>query len=96
MPSGRLIHSFLRLRFFASRVTSLMLSKVKKDVIVHPYYLLNRENKWFLLCRNETANRPEEIPLPTIKRIDVAEDVEFIPNEDFDYKDYYKKIKSVA
>ena len=73
-----------------------MLSKVKKDVIVHPYYLLNRENKWFLLCRNETANRPEEIPLPTIKRIDVAEDVEFIPNEDFDYKDYYKKIKSVA
>ena len=66
--------------------------KVERNVIVHPYYLLNRENEWYLLCRNETSNRPERIHLSAIDRIEFADDTEFIPNEDFDFKDYYSKL----
>ena len=66
--------------------------KVERNVIVHPYYLLNRENEWYLLCRNETSNRPEKIYLSAIDRIEFADEVEFIPNEDFDFKDYYTKL----
>ena len=68
--------------------------KVERNVIVHPYYLLNRENEWYLLCRNETSNRPEKIHLSAIDRIEFADEVEFIPNEDFKLQDYYQKMFS--
>ena len=68
--------------------------KVERNVIVHPYYLLNRENEWYLLCRNETSNRPERIHLSAIDRIEFADEVEFIPNEDFQLQDYYQKMFS--
>lgn len=68
--------------------------EIERDVIIHPYYLLNRENKWYLLCHNETANKPEEIHLSVIKHIEFAEDTEYIPNKDFPLQDYYKKVIS--
>ena len=68
--------------------------KVERNNIVHPYFLLNRENDWFLLCHNESLNKPAEIPLSAIKHIEFAEDIEFISNKDFPLQDYYKKMFS--
>lgn len=63
--------------------------KVERDIIVHPYFLLNSANEWYLLCRNETANKPAKIHLTAIDRIEFAEGSEFIPNKDIKLKDYY-------
>ena len=68
--------------------------KIRRDNIIHPYFLLNRENDWYLLCHNETINKPAEIHLSAIKHIEFAEDTEFIPNTDFPLQDYYKKVFS--
>lgn len=67
-------------------------NKVEHDVIVHPYFLLKRENEWYLLCHNETAGIAAEIHLSDIKDIAVASDIEFIPNEDFPLQNYYKDL----
>ena len=66
--------------------------KIERNVIVHPYYLLNRANEWYLLCHNETSNMPTEIHLSDINQIDVADNISFIPNNDFSLQDYYKKL----
>jgi len=68
--------------------------KIRRDNIIHPYFLLNRENDWYLLCHNESINKPAEIHLSAIKHIEFAEDTEFIPNKYFPLQDYYKKVFS--
>ena len=44
----------------------------------------------------ESVNAGVEIPISRITRICEAEDVEFIPNSDFDVKDYYAEMDSAA
>ena len=66
--------------------------KEEKNVIVHPYFLLNRSSEWFLLCHDATNDCAAEIPLSNIAEIDYADETEFIPNQDFPLQDYYKKL----
>ena len=68
----------------------------KQKVIVHPYFLIQRNGDWYLLCHDSTNNCSAEISLSFITHIDYAEGIEFIPNNDFDFKDYYKKAKLTA
>ena len=85
----------LILKHYPARITYHTESgKVERNVIVHPYYLLNRENEWYLLCHNEISNGPSQIHLSAIESIEFAEDAEFIPNEDFQLQDYYQKMFS--
>ena len=63
----------------------------EKEIVIHPYYLYQKENEWSLLCHDSTNDNPAEIPLKCIQRLVTAKDIEFIPNKDFPLKDYYKK-----
>ena len=68
----------------------------EKQLTIHPYHLYQDERQeWSLLCHDATNDHPAEIPLKCIKRLVTAKDIEFIPNHDFTYKDYYKN-KSYA
>jgi hypothetical protein len=58
--------------------------------------LLLRDEKWILLCHDESVDAGVEIPISRITRICEAEEVEFIPNTDFDVKDYYTEMESAA
>ena len=71
-------------------------TKAEQSVIVHPYHLLQRDGEWFLLCHDATNDCATEISLSRIKQIDYADGTEFIPNKDFDFKEYYKNIKLTA
>ena len=70
--------------------------KKEREIIVHPYYMRQKNQKWILLCYNSTDEKHEEIPITAISNVATAEGVEFIPNGYFDFKDYYKNLKSVA
>jgi hypothetical protein len=70
--------------------------KKEREIIVHPYYMRQKNQKWILLCYNSTDEKHEEIPITAISNVATAEGVEFIPNGYFDFKDYYKKLKSAA
>lgn len=81
----------LILKHYPARITYHTESgKVERNIVVHPYYLLNRVNEWYLLCRDESANSPAEILISAISCIEVAANTKFLKNEDFDFKDYYK------
>ena len=64
------------------------------SIIVHPYFLLHRDGEWFLLCHDATNDCAAEIPLSFITEIDYADGTEYIPNQDFPFQDYYKKLFS--
>jgi hypothetical protein len=62
-----------------------------KSILVHPYFLIKRGDAWNLLCHDATNDVAAEIPISDIARIHIENDIEFIPNNDFLMKDYYKK-----
>ena len=62
-----------------------------KSILVHPYFLIKRGDAWNLLCHDATNDVAAEIPISDISRIHIENDIEFIPNNDFLMKDYYKK-----
>ena len=66
----------------------------ERDIEVHPYFLHQKDSKWFLLCRNATDNCPEEIPISIITRVTTASDLKFVPNKDFPITDYYPKFSA--
>ena len=63
----------------------------EKELIIHPYFLYQKESGWYLLCHDSTNNKAAEIPLNSILRMATACEVKFIPNNDFPLDDYYKK-----
>lgn len=63
--------------------------KSKKDILVHPYYLLLRDSGWYLLCRDATNDIPAEIPISRISHLKSREDIEFLPNKDFPLQNFY-------
>ena len=70
--------------------------KKEREIVVHPYFLLQKNQKWNLLCFNGTDEKPAEIPITAISHVAPAEGVELIPNTYFDFKEYYKKLKTAA
>ena len=63
----------------------------QREIQVHPYFLRQKDHKWYLLCRNATDNCPEEIPISIIMRVATASDLKFQPNEDFPLKDLFPR-----
>ena len=92
----RILYEYILKQLPAKITYSTNKMESKRNVIVHPYYLLQRDGEWFLLCHDDKNDCAAEIPLSNIKQIDFADGKEFIPNEDFDFKDYYAKLSSVA
>jgi len=70
--------------------------KKERKIVVHPYFLLQKNQKWNLLCYNGTDEKPAEIPITAIKHVAPADGDELIPNTYFDFKEYYKKLKTAA
>ena len=70
---------------------------VEHDTIVHPYHIKQFNNRWFLLGLEETdkGNRLTNKALDRIVKFSRA-NVSFIPNNDIDFKDYFKDIVGVT
>lgn len=65
--------------------------------IIHPYYIKQYNNRWFLFGLEESSfgSRIANRPLDRIVRISQA-DVKFIPNTTFDFKKYFKDVIGVT
>ncbi|MDR3339982.1 MAG: WYL domain-containing protein [Candidatus Symbiothrix sp.] len=66
------------------------------DVIIHPYYLKQYNNRWFLLGYNPLPDRYNwNLALDRIQ--DIKElDAEFIPNTEINWQDYFEDIIGVT
>ena len=66
-------------------------SESSQEEVIHPYFILNDDNNYFLLGHASTTGAPAKIPISTISRMSPSYETEFIPNEDFHLKDFYVK-----
>lgn len=60
-----------------------------KHKIVHPYYIKEYNNRWFLLGRTEGYDTVSTLAFDRIENIDNAIDIEYIPNKEIDFNDDY-------
>lgn len=62
---------------------------------IHPYYLKQYNNRWFLLGYNTDFSDLSILPLDRIEGIELA-DVPFIRNKDFDFDTYFYDVIGVS
>ena len=69
-----------------------------KDIsyIIHPYYVKQYNNRWFLLGRVDGRKDITNLALDRIVSMTIASDVVFIPNEKIDFEHYFDDVVGVT
>lgn len=69
-----------------------------KDIscIVHPYYVKQYNNRWFLFGLDNKRKEISNLALDRIVSIQVALDIAFIPNETIDFEHYFDDVVGVS
>ena len=62
---------------------------------IHPYYIKQYNNRWFLLGKNPDYTSLSNIPLDRIDNIEPVH-IDFIPNKDIDFDSYFEHIIGVT
>lgn len=62
---------------------------------IHPYYLKQFNNRWFLFAYNENANKISNFPIDRIKKIEISDKL-FKENIFVDFDDYFDDIIGVS
>lgn len=60
-------------------------------VLIHPYYLRQRGYKWYLLGHDATNGKSVDVYIGEFSHVTAANEVEYIPNSEFQLNDYYTK-----
>lgn len=73
----------------------LPFSRRRKKWIIHPYYLKQYNNRWYLLGHNERFN---DVSIIALDRIEDIKEIrkEYIPNTTIDLEGYFKDIVGVS
>lgn len=81
------------------QVLSVAYKNFKKDemdkLIVHPYYLKQYNNRWFLFGLTEPKLRLSVLALDRIESIDTMHQ-EYIPNTEIDFQEYFDDMVGVS
>ena len=69
-----------------------------KDIsyIIHPYYVKQYNNRWFLFGRVDGRDDITNLALDRIVSMTVASDVPFIPNDSTDFEHYFDDVVGVT
>lgn len=65
------------------------------DIIAHPYFLKQHNQRWFLFAYDEQRQSISNLPFDRIKYVQPA-DVRYIPNTTIDFTRYFKNIVGVT
>ncbi len=65
------------------------------QITIHPYYLKQFNNRWFLFAYNETQNAISNISLDRISKIKEKQQ-EFIENKKIDFQEYFDDVVGVT
>lgn len=68
----------------------------EENIIFHPYYLKQYNNRWFLFGLNQERNQISNLALDRIVAIKTTDDIRFIPNTDIDFEHYFDDIVGVT
>lgn len=70
-------------------------TKETRSYIVHPYYLKQYNNRWFLLGYYELLDRIVNMPLDRIESFSIKHH-EYIENKNFDFEEYFDDVVGVT
>ena len=65
-------------------------------VVVHPWYIKQYNNRWFLMAYDAEADRISNYALDRIQNFNVEEDVAYIPNKEVDFEHYFDDVFGVT
>ena len=65
-------------------------------VVVHPWYIKQYNNRWFLMAYDAEADRISNYALYRIQNFNVEEDVAYIPNKEVDFEHYFDDVFGVT
>lgn len=80
----------------AVNITYKAYGKDAEHWTIHPYYVKQYNNRWFLIGHNAEKNRLSTIPLDRICQIEPVSSVAYIPYEGTDFEEYYADIIGVT
>lgn len=69
---------------------------VERQLTLHPYYLKEYNNRWFLLARDDGYHYMSNLALDRILSLSVAEDIPYIPNRDINFDTYFDEVIGVT
>lgn len=69
---------------------------IEETVTLHPYYVKQFNNRWFLFGLNQERNQISNLALDRMKSVRVADDIRFVPNEIVDFEHYFDDIVGVT
>ena len=71
-------------------------SEVEKTMIIHPWYVKQYNNRWFLFGLDDQKYYITNLALDRIQSLEIAEDIPFVPNENIDFEVYFKDVIGVT
>lgn len=91
---GTLFHAILYKKALNIRYQSFK-SEAAKEYIIHPYYLKQYNNRWFLFGCHEGFRKITNLALDRIVAI-VESDTAYSPNHEYDFEEYFEDIIGVT
>ena len=64
--------------------------------VVHPWYIKQYNNRWFLMAYDAETDRITNFALDRIQELKVEESVAFIPNMEIDFEHYFDDVFGVT
>ena len=71
-------------------------SAVEKEVVVHPYYIKQYNNRWFLMAMDNDTHYLSNLALDRIHSLEAIEDIEYIRNESINFDHYFDDVIGVT
>lgn len=70
--------------------------EVEIIAVVHPWYVKQYNNRWFLMAYNAEYNTITNFALDRILELEIVEDVPFIQNDHIDFEQYFDDVIGVT
>lgn len=71
-------------------------SEVEKTLIVHPWYVKQYNNRWFLFALDDQRYYINNLALDRIQSLEISEETPFMPNENIDFEEYFNDVIGVT
>lgn len=71
-------------------------SEVEKTLIVHPWYVKQYNNRWFLFGLDDQKYYITNLALDRIQSLEITEEIPFVPNEKIDFEVYFNDVIGVT
>lgn len=71
-------------------------SEVEKTLIVHPWYVKQYNNRWFLFALDDQRYYITNLALDRIQSLEVSDDTPFMSNENINFENYFDDVIGVT